>query len=281
MIAHVLHDIREPDEARADLESARSLACALDIPFATASVNCVGRGGNVEAIARRERYAALTALAREQTCSFVATAHHADDQLETLLMRLIRGAGPRGLAGIAPRRHLAPGVVLVRPMLDIDRAAAETICAGAGVVWRVDATNADRSRLRAALRHNVLPALRLFAPGVAVSAGRVANVQRMVARDLHRQAAALLSRCAAPESGARFDREMLAEATVPVLDLALRQIIARTGGTPDAVSSRTLARLIGAIRDGSNERRRYQFPGAIVELGIGAIVVHRVGDQSD
>lgn len=291
VIAHVLHDLRPADEARADLETARALAASLALPFAGASVGCRSKPGNPEAVARRERYAALVALAREHACPFIATAHHADDQLETLLMRLVRGAGPRGLSGIAPTRRLASGVTLLRPMLDITRAEAEAICRDAGVEWAVDATNADRSRLRAALRHNVIPALRAIAPGIASTAGRVASVQRSLARELDRAADELLelasmSAGAPPQAETRADpslgpshrpdrgesgvvrlsRRVLAEAAGPVLDVALRGALGRAAGGGDAASSRTLARLAGAVRGRSGERRVFQFAGALVEL---------------
>src|SRR5262249_49805917 len=78
-------------------------------------------GGNLESGRRRLRYAWLADLAREASVSLVATGHTADDQAETVLHRLLRGTGLKGLRGIAPRRPLAPGIELVRPLLDVRR----------------------------------------------------------------------------------------------------------------------------------------------------------------
>lgn len=275
VVAHILHDLRPEDDAAADLEAARSLAFGLSLPFASTSVSCKSKGGNLEAIARRERYAALVALAREHACPFIATAHHADDQLETLLMRLIRGSGPRGLSGIAPKRRLARGITLIRPMLDITRADAEAICRDAGVSWATDATNSDRTRLRAALRQDVLPALRRIAPSIAITAGRVAAVQREIARELDHAASKLVA-CAEDQEHrmVRFRRRELAAAPRAITELALRRAIARVGRRSDAPSAIILADAISRIRSRSGERRVYEFAGAsIVIEADGATVI--------
>ncbi len=281
VIAHILHDLRPEPESRADLEAARSLASSLSLPFVSAAVACRHHAGNQEAIARRERYDALVALARSHACPFIATAHHADDQLETLLMRFIRGAGPRGLSGIAPKRRLAPGITLVRPMLTITRADAEAICTAAGVPWVIDATNADRTRLRAALRHNVIPAIRAVAPGITTTAGRIAAVQREVARELERAAASLvpqaIARPSAPggsdQGELRLSRASLSAAPRAVAELALRRTIARAGRAPDAISTRTLKQLLAAIRCDSGEVKNFEFPSATLRLDASSLVI--------
>ncbi len=283
VVAHVLHDLRPEPDATADLDAARSLAFGLSLPFASASVSCKSNGGNLEAVARRERYAALISLAREHACPFIATAHHADDQLETLLMRLIRGSGPRGLSGIAPKRRLAPGITLIRPMLDITRADTEAICRDAGVLWATDATNTDRTRLRAALRHDVVPVLRRIAPSIASTAGRVAGVQREIAREIERAAANLLTQANARPSAltgrdqdeACLSRASFSGASPAIAEVAFRQIIARVGRSPDAISTRTLKQLLAAIQSESGETRSFEFPNAAARLDASSLVIRR------
>ncbi len=171
-MGHVVHDLREAHESLADRDIARRLAESLGLEFVERHVHVQAMKGNAEANARRARYRVLEAMAREQRCLFVATAHHADDQIETVLMRLLRGAGATGLAGLHERRAIASerpeasepfesqAVTLIRPMLGITRAKAEALCSAHGVAWAIDRTNADTSRLRAAIRHRVLPILR-------------------------------------------------------------------------------------------------------------------------
>lgn len=176
-LAHVLHDMRPPDEAIADRNAVRALADRLGLDFLESSVGVRSRSGNTERIARDLRYEALDALCAEAGCAYVATAHHADDQLETVLMRILRGAGPVGLAGIAPSRPLSRST-LVRPMLVIEREECEGICLANGWVWREDLTNLDTTRTRAAIRHNVIPELKAIRPDAARRAAVSADTCR-------------------------------------------------------------------------------------------------------
>ena len=126
--------------------------CArLGVPHATLPVH-VGAGASLQAQARIARYEALGAWAAERGLAAVATAHHADDQAETLLMRLARGAGLGGLVGVRHSRPLARGVLLVRPLLDWRRSELAAIVAAAGLKAIDDPANRDprhdRSRFR-------------------------------------------------------------------------------------------------------------------------------------
>src|SRR5262249_4503777 len=106
----------------------------------------------LEAAAREARYGALARMAGAAGASLVATAHTRRDQAETLLLRLIRGAGACALAGVRRRRLLAPGIDLVRPLLDLPRAATEAYCVARGLRWVDDPHNADPAPARARLR---------------------------------------------------------------------------------------------------------------------------------
>ncbi|WP_420453965.1 tRNA lysidine(34) synthetase TilS [Rubrivirga sp.] len=154
--AHVDHQLRPDSDA--DGAFVAELAAKLGVPCVRLAVT-VGEG-NRQAQARRARYAALADAAREQGCPAVATAHTATDQAETVLLALARGAGLRGLAGMPVERALAPGVRLVRPLLQSARADVEAAARAAGWTWRDDPSNATGVYARNRLRHTVLPALR-------------------------------------------------------------------------------------------------------------------------
>lgn len=195
VVGHVVHDLRPVHTTARERDFVRDLCARVGVEFVDRSVRVRGESsadrGNVEERARRARYGALVEMAREVGAGFVATAHHADDQAETVLMRLVRGAGARGLSAMRTRRVLARAngaharVMLVRPMLAMTdpvctRAACRGMCERAGVGWMEDASNADTSRLRAALRHRVLPVLEEISPGAAA---RVARSARALERE--------------------------------------------------------------------------------------------------
>ena len=190
--AHVNHGLRA--EADADADFVRRLAERMAVPFHLERV-AVRRGppwDGLEAEARRARYAALQARAQALGASRIATGHHADDQAETVLMRLLQGAGPRGLAGIAMARGL-----FIRPLLEVRRDEVVGYLASRGLSWVEDSTNRDARFLRNRIRHEVLPFLAsAFGADVVGSLCRSATLCRRVIADLERQAGSELGRLA-------------------------------------------------------------------------------------
>ncbi|MEM8739170.1 MAG: tRNA lysidine(34) synthetase TilS [Planctomycetota bacterium] len=177
-VAHVQHHLRPPDAAEGDAASVEHLAEQLGLAYHRRDIAPGDTPGNTEANAREQRYAALHQIARDIHAPFVATAHHADDQLETLLMAILRGTTAKGLRGIAWTRPLGPRVQLIRPMLGATRAEAVELLEHLGQSWREDATNRDPSRTRARLRHEVLPVLRELRPSVARKALELSEALR-------------------------------------------------------------------------------------------------------
>ena len=173
-VAHVQHHLRD-QAAEDDAGFVAQLASGLGLGFVRADIRPGDAAGNLEANAREQRYAALTALAVDAGAGWVATAHHADDHLETVLMAVIRGTGPAGLRGVAWSRPLADHVQLVRPMLGATRDQALDLLRALGQDWREDVTNTDTARTRARLRRDVLPVLREINAGAALNALRLSE----------------------------------------------------------------------------------------------------------
>src|SRR3989441_878394 len=149
-IGHVDHGLRAGSTVEAD--GVRDLARHLGVEFYLKKIDKLNtRGPGLEAAARSARYEALAELAQAAGARMVATAHTRRDQAETLLLRLIRGAGPGALAGVRRRRPLMAGVELARPLLDVPRAATEAYCVVRGLNWVDDPHNADLARARARL----------------------------------------------------------------------------------------------------------------------------------
>jgi len=166
---HVHHGLRGRDADR-DAASVLALGKALGVParVARARVRAVAksRGLGLEEAGRLERYRLLAARAKRGRFSRVAAGHHLDDQAETVLLHLLRGTSLEGLGGIAPKRALAPGVELVRPLLPLTREEVLLYLELHGLSFREDKTNKDTAFARNWVRAEVLPLLESRAPGV-------------------------------------------------------------------------------------------------------------------
>jgi len=160
LVAHgVDHGLRVAAGIELDLAEARCEA--LGVPFTRSKVE-VGLGSNVQARAREARYRALEAARRRSKSSFIATAHHADDRAETVLMRILRGAGPAGLSVLPPRDGR-----LIRPLIRARRHDIELHIARHRVPFARDPSNEDPHYLRTRVRREVLPLLTSLDPAVS------------------------------------------------------------------------------------------------------------------
>lgn len=181
LVAHVHHGLRGA-EADADEAFVRSLAESLNKPYARVDLgsewarNLTGRSR--QDAARRLRYDRLAALAEQEGALFVATGHTRDDQAETVLLHLGRGAGPDGLAGMSAVRPLNPAVRLIRPLLSTSRVEIEAYASARGLSWREDASNQNLHYRRNALRHDLLPSFARIMGGDV--AGRIAHAADLV-----------------------------------------------------------------------------------------------------
>lgn len=155
VIAHVDHGIHPQSSRPAALVARR--AAVLDLPFISTAL-ALGPGAS-ETAARRARHAWLRVEQENLGARWLLTAHHADDQRETVLMRALRGSGPAGLAGMARR-----GRRIARPLLGFTRESILAYARAAGLEWWEDAANADPRHLRSWLRTALLPGLRTRLP---------------------------------------------------------------------------------------------------------------------
>ncbi len=141
------------------------------------------RGESPEAAARQARYAALASLSSKFAIQNIAIAQHADDQVETVLLALSRGAGVKGLSGMPPSFH-RHGVHFHRPLLDVSAAAIREWLSHAVVAWVDDPSNTDEKLTRNRIRHQLMPAIRQAFPAfrqtVARSARHAAQAQRLL-----------------------------------------------------------------------------------------------------
>lgn len=180
-VAHVHHGIRGA-EADADAEFVAGLAEEFGLAFHRHDVDTPAAARKnretLEEAARNLRYGWFGELLASNVADAVATAHTLDDQAETVLHRLLRGAWTEGLGGIHPVLTQPRGAIL-RPFLGVRRAEIEAWLSSLGQPWREDGTNSDISYMRNRLRHNLLPVLTAYNPQIY---GHLANLAA-VARD--------------------------------------------------------------------------------------------------
>ena len=155
------------------LAHCREQAATWGLAFDSERVAVNPRGGSTEAEARRVRYAALARLCWKHRCTILMTAHHADDQAETVLVNLARGAGIGGLAATARIRKLDQ-VLLLRPLIDVPVANIRAWVDAHALPHVTDPSNSDRRFTRNAIRHEVMPALRRIAPTIAARLAQTA-----------------------------------------------------------------------------------------------------------
>ncbi len=173
-IAHLDHGIRS--SSIRDAEFVRSTAKRLGIPFTIERIEVKKKKGeSLEEAARRIRYDFLRKVKRESGSDLIATAHHKNDLAETVLYRMIRGTGIRGLAGIKPREN-----DIIRPLLAFSKDEIEEYAKKNSLEYVVDETNFDIKYARNFIRHEVIPVLRRLNPSLVDSLSRLSENSRMV-----------------------------------------------------------------------------------------------------
>lgn len=252
-LGHVNHGLRGA-ESQADEAAVRSLGERLGVPVRVRAIEpellrqgCSSRARpTLQEAARSLRYRALLELAAEADAECVATAHHADDQAETVLLRLLRGCGPDGLGGIPEISHAGR---VVRPLLSVPRAAICAYASASELEWREDRSNADARYARNRLRHRWLPGLAGdFNPQLLRTIGNLAEAHRRDAEwieaHVDREAARLFKPGADDLRIARGEWPELPEALARRL---ARRALVRLGGGRD-VSRTHLERFVDFLR---------------------------------
>ncbi len=241
---HVHHGLSPHADDWADFCVRLCAAHDVDLRVAHAIVPRDDQAG-IEAAARRERQRIFAA----QEADFLLTAHQQDDQAETLLLQLLRGAGPKGLAAM-PEVQRRPGwrAALLRPLLGAGRAALRDYAAARALRWVEDESNAEVRYRRNALRCEVMPALARHFPGCAATLARAATLQAEAAALLD-DLAQLDARTAIADD--RLDCEALSRLTPQRARNLLRHFVGRSGlPLPNArVLEEALRQLLGARHD--------------------------------
>jgi len=239
--AHLNHGMRG-ETAKRDQRFCEALCARLAIPFTTESADvpryAKEHGQSPEQAAREVRYAFLARAKDRFEADVIATAHHMDDQAETVLLHLIRGSGLTGLCGMQPRNG-----DLIRPMLGIDRGRILSYLAARGETYCEDETNAETIATRNRIRHELLPLLKTLNPAITQTLSKTAE---LIAKD-----EALLTSLAdeaeeviSLEEG--LNRKALSELEEPVASRIVRKRIYEISGQVSQADIRRVLALLPA-----------------------------------
>lgn len=184
VVAHANHNLRN-HESEEDAQFVKALCEKNSLPYSTTSLDVKGHahttGMGIEASARTLRYEFLAQVAATYKAAFVAVGHNADDAAETFIAHVARGSGIDGLTSHRPSRRLNNTVMLIRPILGLQRNAIVEYAHTNGLQWREDSSNAELHYQRNAIRHEVMPAMRkVFGPDVSQRIARSAEHLRSV-----------------------------------------------------------------------------------------------------
>jgi tRNA(Ile)-lysidine synthase len=249
-VAHLNHAIR-PD-ADADQVFCQALAAELGVRFVSSHLDVPARARlakqSLEVAGRTARRAFLDDLKHARAADYIATAHTQDDQAETVLLRLLRGAGQRGLAGIAPRRGAR-----IRPVLCATRAELRRELERRGQAWREDVTNADLANPRNRVRHELLPYLEQhFNPSARRALARLADAARADDEWLARHAATAAGAVVETDLGrVRLDRTLLLTLPEPIARRVVQHALTAAGEAAPAPDVKAVA----AVLDVAHARR--------------------------
>ncbi|MGB7326989.1 MAG: tRNA lysidine(34) synthetase TilS [Rubripirellula sp.] len=270
--AHFNHALRG-EASDGDERFVENLAQSMGVKFASGRATQAGYGEakSDEASLRSARIEFLVATAKSLGCRYIAFAHSADDNVETVLHHLMRGTGPSGLAGIAPHRPVDQDLVIVRPLIGVRRQSIRDYLAQIGQPWREDASNAESVYQRNWIRNELIPLIESRYPDAAEAIGRAAMGQRDW-RDLVDSAGADWSQSqtlAAAGGEIQVRRDSKTPAAIVIAGL---QAIWDQMGWPRGEMTRDhwlrLAATIAGQDPGSGEQR-YTLPGKIDVQALG------------
>ena len=284
---HLHHGIRGA-AADADAAFVARLCAQLGVPLRSGRSDVPARarrrGLSLEAAAREARYAFFARAARELSAHAAATAHTADDQAETVLLRLARGAGRRGLGGMAPATTLF-GLRVIRPMLAVSRRQVEAFLRRRGMTWREDVSNRDGAFLRNRVRHEILPLLAgRLNPEVRDALCRTAGILREEDAWLDRLAAEALEecRCGGPggDEGSALALERLDRLCAGARGRVLRLWLTRGGAPADRAGFDAVGRVVALLAHRCGSRSVPIGAGWNVRRAYDRLLLERSGDTA-
>ncbi len=258
--AHLDHGLRQ--ESSDEAAYVKSIAQSYNLPFEIERQDIASKAGSgvsLEEAARLARYNFLTRVAKRNDVRVIATGHTADDQVETVLMHFLRGTGPSGLRGMLPDTQLdswvgipdAQEIRLIRPLLSLNRDQTEGHCRAVGLEPVIDASNLDHTFFRNRIRHELLPLLETYNPGIRQVLLRLARIMTAEVDLLAEMVASAWESVFEPqgESALLLRVESMKERPLALQRALLRSAIKKLQPSARDVSFNTIERAIQFVSD--------------------------------
>ncbi len=260
-VAHLNHQLRGA-ESEADAKYVADLARKLDIPASIERRDIKGYQKqhrlSLEEAAREVRYGFLAEVAKTIGTDLVAVGHTRDDHIETILLHLIRGTGTRGLRGLQPYtewKSESGSIIVIRPLLEISHQETENYCQSHKLKPRIDATNISLSPLRNRVRHQLLPLLASYNPGIVQALLRTAQITGDDIDFLDKEVARLWDEVAREEGKAIIlDRKRLDRLPPALKRYLLRTAVERMLGSAKDIEMRHIEEMMSALDKAAGKR---------------------------
>ncbi len=279
LAGHINHNLRGTDSER-DQEFVEELCRRLGIEVISRSVDVRGFAGDnklsIETAARKLRLDALIAIAKENSCSSIVTAHHMDDNAETMVHRLMRGTGFRGLGGIWPVR-IFDDVKIVRPMLCIRRTEVIDYVKAGGIKWRDDHPNMDTAFNRNWIRHELIPYLGQDKSGLEQKLWNLASSARKLNQLIENESDDVWEKLylETGKENVAFDRKVFCRLGDMIAVEAVRRAIVQAGSGEKDITEVHYKSILELARNGQPGKKLELPNGFIAGVEYGRIVFYK------
>ena len=261
IVAHFDHGLR-PGEDEEESRFVESVAMSLNLPFETkrADQGLRQKGASSEERARHARYLFLKGVKEKFSAQKIAVGHNLNDQAETVLMRLLRGSGPSGLAGIPPCRE----EIIIRPLIKLTRREIESYLDEKGLKYVTDSSNFEFRYLRNRIRFELIPLLKKYQPSIVEHLGQMAEIMRDDETWLEAKAGEWVKEMSGPgEIGeVQIPRIPFLKLANALRSRVIRCLLRKSGGTLRRISSRHVA-AINKMAEGERPQARIILPNAL------------------
>jgi len=277
VVGHVDHGIRGEASA-GDARFVEGLARELGLLFLSRKLRVRGKAS--EAVLREGRWKALAAMAKKARCVGIVTAHHADDQAETVLMRMMRGCGVDGLRGIPAVAEMRE-VGVYRPLLNFRGADLREYLKGMGQAWREDETNALERYTRNRVRSELLPLMESMYPGAADAIRRLAELAGETWEYVAGQVQVAWMNSTVEYTSRReiHDRDFLRKESPLICGEVLRRIVRTIGGTTETADFERVREAVRIVQGSHGAKNVEMGGGVILRVERKWVEVERVGKK--